>query len=114
MIPDKKTNFLYLSGLLPDRYPIFWQAFSDILKTNSVPFKLLPETKDIWVRDFMPVQTAKNRFVQFSFNPGYLKDKEFRNLKSEPAKITSAIGLKPIKSDIILDGGNVVKSNTKA
>ena len=57
-------------------------------------------------------QTDKNRFIQFNYAPGYLKG--YKQLITNTKKVCKAIGIKPIHSDIILDGGNVVSSNNKA
>jgi len=73
----------------------------------------LPVTNDIWARDFMPIQISDDKFVEFRYDPDYLQgsDKGLRNLKTYPDIVFDAIGRKAKKSNIILDGGNVVKSN---
>ena len=114
MITDKETNFVYFSALLPRRYPKFFKKLKAILKRKGIKYGLLPHTKDIWCRDFMPIQISKNRFVQFKYDPKYLKPKKYRAKKTDPSKVCEAIGIKSIISDIKIDGGNIVRSKTKA
>ena len=74
MIPDWQSNTVFFSELLPNRHPAIWEELSDVLQRNGVTVRLLTGTKDIWVRDFMPVQitgasgTARC-FVKFVFDP---------------------------------------------
>jgi len=57
----------------------------------------------------MPVQVNDHKLIQFTFYPDYLIEYEY--LKSEPDSICADLQLNIVKSDIILDGGNVVKSD---
>ena len=111
MSRDNSTNFLYLSRFLPKRHKRFYVKFVKALEENGIKYGLLPGTKDIWCRDYMPIQTAKNRFIQFNYAPSYLKG--YKHLITDTKKVCKAIGVKPILSDIILDGGNAVASNDK-
>src|SRR5690606_17425359 len=72
----------------------------------------LPETKDIWARDYMPIQISKDKFIEYRYDPDYLQGtgKNRRELKTYPDIVCDAIKLPTEKTDIILDGGNVVKS----
>ncbi len=115
MITDKETNTVYFSEKLKTD-PRFSKTFKKIaaaLKKAGIQPELLPETKDIWVRDYMPVQVERNKFIEFRYDPDYLQGtrKGYRNLKTYPDIVCDTIGLKTIKSNIILDGGNVIKSN---
>lgn len=114
MITDRETNFLYLSDLLPKEYPEFFKRFETVLNEVGIPFEFLSDTKDIWAVDYMPVQTRKNEFIQFRYEPDYLMDsKENRASISDVSSICRAIGIKPVKSDVNLDGGNVTKWNDR-
>lgn len=117
MITDQQTNKVYFSKLL-ETDKRFKNTFSEvyaILKDKSIQYAFLPHTKDIWARDYMPVQVSKNKFVEFRYDPDYLQgnseNEESRELKTYPDMVCDAIGKKTIKSDIILDGGNVIKSD---
>jgi agmatine deiminase len=111
MIPDCHTNFLYLADTLPVKQPVFFNQFSETLDLCGIPYKLLRGTRDIWAEDYMPVQTERNKFVQFVYNPDYLRynKKESKTISDSDA-LCKSIGVMPIFSDILLDGGNVIKS----
>lgn len=113
MITDKQTNKLYLSPLSEKGYPRFFQNFKKALDGNGIEPEYLPETKDVWCVDFMPVQVNKDEFVQFKFNPTYLKPKKYHKTISNTSLICEQIDLQPIVTDIIADGGNVTKSKNK-
>ncbi len=113
MITDNETNFLYLADCLQTKHPIFFKALESILNEHKIAFGLLLGTKDIWVVDYMPIQVSKNQFVQFTYNPDYLQSKKWIKTISDVDDICNAIELKRIKSNIILDGGNVIKALDK-
>ncbi len=113
MITNSETNFVYFSERLSKRYPAFFKKLKAILERKGIKYGLLPHTKDIWCRDFMPIQISKDRFVQFKYDPKYLKPKKYRAKKTDPSKICEAICIKPIISDIKIDGGNIVQSKTR-
>jgi agmatine deiminase len=82
------------------------------LKTFGVKPKFLPKTNDIWARDYMPVQVSESKFVEYRYDPDYLQGhyKNKRNLKTYQDIVCDSIGIKTVKSNIILDGGNLIKS----
>ena len=73
MIADNQTNFLYLADTLPKNYSKFYKEFEKVIKANNIEFQLLPNTKDVWAVDFMPIQISTNKFVRFTYNPKYLQ-----------------------------------------
>jgi agmatine/peptidylarginine deiminase len=115
MIADWQTNKIYLSGMLLKKFPITYNMLVEHLKVFGYIPERLPNTFDIWARDYMPIQIADNKFVEYRYDPDYLQGNseqiETRELKTYPDIICDAIGLKTIKTDIIIDGGNVVKSD---
>lgn len=115
MITDYETNLVYLSGeLLKPKYRKFYARFTEALKSNSVEFQMLPNTKDIWAVDYMPIQTGENKFVRFIYKPDYLcKNKRDYKTITAATEVCAVIHIPFIKSDIILDGGNVVRSKSK-
>lgn len=110
MITDHQTNKLFLADSIIEKQPIFFDRFKKVLDANRIDFELLPNTLDIWAVDFMPVQVSKNEFIQFTYNPDYLKEKNYQKSISDVDAICKAINLNPIKSDIVLGGGNVIRS----
>ena len=59
------SNRVYFSALLPEVCPVTYSGLVEILDRYGVPHSLLEGTKDIWCRDYMPIQTIDNRFVLF-------------------------------------------------
>ncbi len=115
MITDFETNTIYFSELLRSEkwFEKTFKDISEVLKSFGIAFKFLPKTKDIWARDYMPIQVAENKYIEYRYDPNYLQGdsdhKETREYKTYPDIVCDAIGLKTIKTDVILDGGNVVK-----
>ena len=109
MITDCQTDIVYFSKLLKAK-----KSFTEIeliLIKHHINYEILEETKDIWARDYMPIQTDINRFVQFRYEPSYLaKD---LHLQSNPKVVCNSNSFTLVYSDINLDGGNLVKWNNK-
>ncbi|MCF8348579.1 MAG: agmatine deiminase family protein [Bacteroidales bacterium] len=106
---------VFFSKQTKDDFPEFYEQITAILKENDIEFDFLKSTKDYYCRDYMPVQVAKNKFVQFVFNPiSYFDKKDFPYI-ANPIRIQLDNDLKqPIYSRLLLDGGNVVKGKGKA
>lgn len=115
MIADWQTNKIYLSDKLEDKFPKTYKMFVEQLKVFGYIPERLPNTFDIWARDYMPIQIAENKFIEYRYDPDYLQGNseeiESRELKTYPDIVCDTIGLKTIKTDIIIDGGNIVKSD---
>ena len=112
MIIDVGTDIIYFSGLLPKRHPAFFKRLSALLKLKGVKYGLLSDTEDIWCRDYMPIQVSNKYFVQFKYDPSYLHSPK-KYIAIIPDKTLQAIRVKPVISDIKIDGGNVVKSRKR-
>lgn len=113
-IENSESQVVYLSALLLEKYPETCNRLTDILNRHNIPFIFLEGTKDIWCRDYMPIQTPSGKFVQFKYNPSYLKDPAYSDSRSDVHHVDEVNNIKPIFSDIILDGGNVVRCENKA
>ena len=114
MIADWQTNKIYFSEKLKSKFPKTYAQIANELENLGQKPYFLPKTNDIWARDFMPIQISDNQFVEYRYDPDYLQGnselKETRELKSYPDIICNEINLTTIKSDLIIDGGNIVKS----
>lgn len=109
------SQVVYLSALLAEKYPDVCRRLTDILDKHSIAYKFLEGTKDIWCRDYMPVQNAEGELVQFKYDPSYLKgNKDHEDSRSDVRHVCKVNGFNPIYSDINLDGGNVVMLGDKA
>lgn len=112
MITDNRTNTLFLSAKLGElkEYDEFLVGFLQILKKHSIDPGWIEGSKDIWARDYMPVQRDKNSFIQFQYNPSYLEDDKYDAKRTLIDNIKYPIDETFISSsDLNLDGGNVIR-----
>jgi agmatine deiminase len=114
MIADWQTNKIYLSGKLSADFPEVSKRIESKLNAFGFNPNFLPNTNDIWARDFMPIQITDEKYIEYRYDPDYLQGNseeiETRELKTYTDIVCDSIGLKTTKTDIIIDGGNVVKS----
>lgn len=113
MITDLETNQLYLADCLPKKQPEFFRRFEIVLNRCNIPFQFLPNTKDIWAVDYMPVQINNSKFIQFTYNPDYLEGKKYQKTISDVDSICKSIGIAAQKSDLLIDGGNISRTKDK-
>lgn len=115
MITDAETNFVYFSELLRQKpeFRNFHNKLNLLLNNHSIAHDYLAETRDIWCRDYMPVQVQKDRYIGFSYDPDYLKGKEWEGLRTYSDLVYEPMSLQTEKSAIVLDGGNVIKGKSK-
>ncbi|GAB3840681.1 ADP-ribosylglycohydrolase family protein [Hymenobacter jeollabukensis] len=107
-------NTLYFSGQLPTQAPRLWQELTAVLEEHHIPYSLLPLTKDIWAVDYMPVQVSRTEFVQFRYDPSYLKYKKYADKRTDAAPIMATLPLgAAATSTLRLDGGNIVRVGQK-
>ena len=120
MLTDNLTNTVFFSSLLPEKCPILNAHIVDALQKHGVPYVYLYGTKDIWCRDFMPIQIDEDRFMFYKYTPNYLQDKTGLQLQTNLEDVFQAeadqlqsIKQKSVAIDLVLDGGNVVKCGNK-
>lgn len=114
MIADKDTNFVYFSDLLrtQSEFASTCSNITNILDKLNIRYGFLAGTKDIWARDYMPIQVNLGKNIEYRYAPDYLQAKKWRKLKSYPDLVCSLNNICTYKSDLIIDGGNVIKSNS--
>lgn len=111
----KVNQIVYMSELLKTRYPQTCDRLTQILDRHNVKYSFLKGTKDIWCRDYMPVQTPSGKFIQFTYDPSYLKgNKEWEESRSDVSEVCRLNNIDAQTSDIILDGGNVLICDGRA
>jgi agmatine deiminase len=114
MITGKNTNLVYFSNLLQtdDRFSVACSRIIHILDKYGIKFKFLYSTKDIWCRDYLPIQVDRDKFVQFRYEPSYLmKDLEHQ---SDTKTVCKDNSINPKFTKINLDGGNLVNWTDRA
>ena len=102
MILDNQTNFLYIADTLANKYPIFYEQFKSILSKAAINYAFLQNTKD-----------ASKRFIRFVYNPIYLQRPKYLKTISDVDSICEKLGIETIKSNILIDGGNIIKAKDK-
>ena len=112
---NKGEKIVYMSDLLKERYPETCNRLLQILDKYHVTYDWIKGTKDIWCRDYMPVQTESGKFIQFRYEPSYLKGrKEWEESRSDVKEICRINNIDAAFSDINLDGGNVLICDGRA
>ena len=110
---ENRQQVVYMSELLYKRYPETCNQLIAILDKHKVSHKeYIIGTKDIWCKDYMPIQTSSGKLVQFRYEPSYLKGYEY--LRSDVRDVCKLNNIQPIFSDINLDGGNVLICSDRA
>jgi len=116
MTIDSFTDTVFFSDLLPARCPELYKSIKAILDENKIEHRLLQNTKDIWCRDYMPIQANEKRFVFYKYHPDYLDTSYYRRTITDVSAIPHIDSLRNEETynlDLILDGGNVVKCRDK-
>lgn len=116
MILDNETNMLYFSSLIKEneKYSQFWKRLHPVLSENKISFDFIENTKDIWCRDYMPLQIKGNDYVQFVYFPDYLINPKHISKLTIPSETRITDRINKSQSKLIVDGGNIVKSKTTA
>lgn len=111
MVLSSQTNRVYFSRLLSADYKPLYEKMTGVLHQHGIETGLLEGTKDYWCRDYMPIQVDREKFIQYTYDPDYLKTPEWKDYKTDPAKPLSHLSIQTEDmTDIVLDGGNVVKT----
>jgi agmatine/peptidylarginine deiminase len=112
---ESGVQVVYMSELLKTNYPETCSRLIKILEMHDVKYAFLKGTKDIWCRDYMPIQTESGKFIQFKYDPSYLKgNKEWEESRSDVKEVCRVNGIDAQFSDINLDGGNVLICDGRA
>ena len=107
----KPLKVVFFSNLLSRKCPVLFQSITETLKEHNIAYGILDNTKDIWCRDYMPIQIEDCRLVYYIYKPDYLQTPYYRRT------ITDIYSIKSLNShfgkyvqflDLVIDGGNVV------
>lgn len=110
MLLDKETDLCFFSKRLLKQNggP---EIISRVMEAG-VDVKLLDLTRDIWCRDYMPIQTKQHMFIGYEYTPDYLT--KSLTYQTNPARICRDLHILVSPSGLILDGGNIVKTSKGA
>ena len=114
MLVDAEKNTVLFSSCFAKDYKDLYECVVRFLNLRKIRHLIVPYTSDYWCRDFMPIQINKKRFVQFVYNPDYLRDKGMEKYLTDVDRVmnSSLKTMLPIDAEIIhcpivLDGGNM-------
>jgi agmatine/peptidylarginine deiminase len=120
MITAHHTTRVYFSSLLPEKCPILNAHIIEALQKRGVQYAYLSGTKDIWCRDFMPIQIDEKRYISYKYTPNYLQDPTWLRLQTNLEDVFQAeanhlqcVRQNSFAIDLVVDGGNVVKCGDK-
>ena len=115
MIAHFETDKVYFAQGLSS--PVFKNAADSLvtaLQDTHVSWEQIPcahAPQHIWVRDYMPVQVHRDRFIKFRYEPDYLIDAP--EYKPDVHCILGHLVLDVCCSPINLDGGNIISCGNK-
>ena len=112
MIAGGEVNCVFLAAMLKDRHPTIFTNLRHVLMSHGIEVRLLKAVRDYWAKDYCPVQIGPGKLVKFRYDPDYLRDQPQLRTGDRVVKSIRGIG-RCRRSDIILDGGNIVASRTK-
>ena len=116
MITDFQCNMVYFSALLQGRAPVTYANLIAALDKYGVEHRLIPNTNDVWCRDYMPIQVADWDFRGFTYDPDYLQEtEEFLASRTDGNKLCCEMGfeVKMPSRSLVVDGGNVIRCDDK-
>ena len=76
-------------------------------------YGFLRHTKDYWCRDYMPIQVNETKFVQYAYAPDYLQNEKDRRYITDPTAVLHDLNTPTVKTNLIIDGGNIIKCPDK-
>ena len=106
---DTMTNFVYISDKLKEFYPNVYSRLTRLFDEMEIEWGELKGTKDIWIRDYMPIQLSDDKFLVYKYDPDYLKDSGKEYLTDSQSIYKKVLPEEKVKHvDVTLDGGNIV------
>ena len=122
-ITDDKNNTVCFSSLLPTESSglssRLRKELYGALKEAVKPLKNyeLYNTRDIWARDYMPVQLTPDLFLNYTYNPDYLSEQKayITNwlIHKVHVRHNEKLDLNFVTIPLVLDGGNIIKAIDK-
>lgn len=108
MVTDSKTDTVFFSAWLTGLK--CWKDIQNALEQAHISYGLLTDTRDYWVRDFMPIQLSPDTYLQYVYAPDYLRNSDVHQTDGTVCfEKLNFLDVKIMKTDVVLDGGNVIK-----
>lgn len=113
MVTDRLTDTVYFSKWVLKDFPITIGNVCKLLDKHRVKYGFLPYTKDYWCRDYMPIQIKDSKFLQYRYTPDYLRNGKDEKYITDPTIVLNKLHIPTVKTDLVIDGGNVIKCPEK-
>lgn len=119
---NKKVNKVYISSLIDTESGDLDRQTRSKLKScieaHCPNLDLLVNTKDVWARDYMPIQLTNKVYLGYTYKPDYLCDKDQNcvtnwQLHNVHPQNHNFDDFEVVQIPLIIDGGNVVKAILK-
>lgn len=88
-----------------------WNNIKQALEENGIAYGLLPNTKDLWARDYMPAY-SNGRYVSYVYNPDYLQD-EKEYITNNIQEVFDLSNDSVVSTELVIDGGNIIVCGNK-
>ena len=110
MVTENEKSVVFFSSLLERHYPELFMELCRIIGTYHKGLGGVSNTKDYWVRDFMPIQIDEDVFIKFVYNPDYLQDKKkyITDVDKVIKRCKFAQEYEIADIPLVVDGGNMV------
>ena len=90
-----------------------WANIKQALEENGIAYGLLPNTKDVWARDYMPAY-SNGHYVSYVYNPDYLQnEKDKKYITDNIAEVFDLSNDHVTSTKLVIDGGNVIMCGDK-
>ena len=96
-----------IAKLIQTKHPKVFNELINIFNSYDINFIIDDNAKDIWMRDFMPFCLDDGSLVSYVYDPNYLKNSIYDNIKTTIEPLNNHI-------DLIIDGGNFVRFKNRA
>lgn len=113
MVTDRLTDTVYFSEWASKDFPVPINNICKLLDKYGIKYDFLRHTKDYWCRDYMPIQVNETKFVQYAYAPDYLQNEKDRRYITDPTAVLHDLNISTVKTDLIIDGGNIIKCPDK-
>ncbi len=108
MFLNNNTNKVYIP-FVEDGYSSMFESLRQAFSQAGIDYSAISgitSKKHVWARDYMPIQQSADRFIQYVYSPDYLKD--YPDYIPNVDDIMTSLDITPERTDIVLDGGNLI------
>ena len=98
---DAMTNFVYISDKLKEFYPRTYSRLTKLFNEMDIEWGEIEETKDIWIRDYMPIQLSDDQYLVYKYDPDYLKASGKEYLTDSQSIYKSVLPEEKVKAIIV-------------